>query len=145
MFTIDISGEPIPQMRPRFARMGNAVCTYDAQKKLKEGYKWQIKSQYREDPIPGPVYLDVTFYMPVPKSTSGIKKRQMVNGVLHHIKRPDIDNLQKFLLDCINKLVIEDDSQVVELRARKVYSGRPGTLIRITCLNDMENHDVGHT
>ena len=83
-----------------------------------------------------PVYVDVVFYMPIAQSLSGIKKRQMANGVIAHTTKPDVDNLLKLVLDCLNDLVIEDDSQIVELRGKKIYSNKPGTLIRIIPLAD---------
>lgn len=138
MIHIDLYGEPIPQARHRIARRGNFVHSYDPQAKLKEGYKWQIKSQYREKPLTIPVYLDITFFMPIPKSTSKRLRRQMLDGVCYHMKRPDLDNLQKFVLDCLQDLVLEDDSQVVEIRTKKIYSEKPGTLVRILPKEQLE-------
>lgn len=136
MISIELFGNPVPQQRPRFARKGKFVSCYDNQSKLKEGYRWQIKSQFREDPIKTPLAVDLIFFMPIPKSTSGIKKRQMGNGIIAHTKKPDIDNLQKFILDCLNKLAFEDDSQIVEIRAKKIYSSKPGTTVRLIPLAD---------
>ena len=36
----------------------------------------------------------------------------------------DVDNYVKFYMDCMNKLVYLDDSQVIELRATKEYSDK---------------------
>lgn len=128
MITLDLFGEPVPQKRPRFNRSGHC---YDDQKKIKEGYRWQIKSQFRSEPLTTPIALDLIFFMPIPKSLSKLKKRQMENGLIGHIKKPDLDNLQKLVLDCLNNLVFEDDSQVCEIRAKKIYSSKPGTLVRV--------------
>jgi len=136
MITLELFGNPIPQQRPRFARKGNFVSCYDNQDKIKEGYKWQIRSQFREDPLEMPVGLDLIFFMPIPQSLSGVKKRQMANGLIGHSKKPDLDNLQKFVLDCLNALVFQDDSQVCEIRAKKIYSNKPGTLVRVIPLAD---------
>lgn len=135
MISIDLAGDPVPQQRPRYSSRGKHFHTYDPCAEIKEKFRWQIKSQYREEPLTAPLNLTLIFYMPIPKSTSGIRKRQMLNGVIHHIKKPDIDNLEKFCLDCMNKIVFEDDSQIVELTAKKVYSTKPGTLIRIEPLH----------
>lgn len=131
MISLDLFGIPIPCARPRVNFASRRVYESPEQERLKEGTRWQLKSQYRETPLGCPVSMDITFYMPIPKTTSKPKQRQMLNGVLHHITKPDIDNLQKFVLDCMNGIVIEDDKRVVEIRARKVYSTKPGTLIRI--------------
>lgn len=136
MITLELFGDPVAQKRPRFARQGSHVHTYDPQAKLKEGYKWQMRSQFREEPLLTPVGLDLVFFMPIPKSLSGIKKRQMANGIIAHQKKPDLDNLIKFVLDCLNGLLFKDDAQIGELRAKKIYSSNPGTLIRAFPLAD---------
>ena len=134
MITIELFGDPVPQARARIVSGGKHA--YDPKAKLKEGYKWQIKSQYREEPIAAPFAADLIFFMPIPKSLSKVKKRQMLNGRIPHIKKPDLDNLAKFIFDCMNDLVFDDDSQMIELRAKKIYSDKPGTLIRIIPLAD---------
>lgn len=136
MISLEIFGNPVPQARPRFYRNKNHVGAFDPKSKEKEQCKWQIKSQFKESLLTMPLAVDVIFFMPIPKSSSKLKKRQMENGVLSHIKKPDIDNLQKFVLDCLNKIVFEDDSQIVEIRAKKIYSVEPRTLIRIIPLSE---------
>jgi Holliday junction resolvase RusA-like endonuclease len=138
MISLEFFGDPIPQARPRFARKGSFVSCYDSQYKLKEGYRWQLKPQFKDDPMTIPIALDLIFYMPIPKSSSGIKKRQMANGMIAHTKKPDLDNLQKFVCDCLNGLVFEDDSQIVEIRAKKIYANNPRTLVRVIPLADQK-------
>ena len=142
MISIDLFGEPVAQKRARIFKKGNKTIGWDPDAKLKEGYKWQVKSQYREDPLKCPVIMDVIFYMPIPKSESGIKKRQMANGIIYHMKRPDIDNLQKFLFDTLSGIIFEDDSQIVELRAKKTYSNNPGTNIRVIPLSNETRNEI---
>ncbi len=138
MICLDLYGDPIAKIRPKFKRIGNFVSTYDPQAKLKQGYSWQVKALYRDSPLTCPIFLDVCFCMPIPKSTSGIKRRQMLAGLIHHIKRPDLDNLIKFL-DYLNGIIFVDDSQIVELRAKKIYSSNPGTVIRIKTLDELKS------
>ena len=40
-------------------------------------------------------------------------------------KKPDIDNYLKALLDSMTGIVFKDDGQVVECKARKLYSLKP--------------------
>lgn len=131
MISLDLFGCPVATPRPRFNSYTKHTYDKPEHVKLKEGCKWQIRSQYREKPLCCAVSVDITFFLPVPKNTSKPKTREMLNGKLHHIHKPDIDNLQKFVLDCLNGLVIEDDRNVIEIRARKLYSTKPGTLVRI--------------
>lgn len=136
MISLDLFGDPIPKKRARTFNNHGKIVTWDSQDKLKEGYKWQIRSQYREEPIGGPVALDVVFHMPIPKSTSKVRQRAMLNGTYRHCVRPDLDNCEKFLYDVLNGIVIKDDSQIVEVHARKVYSSKPGTYVRIIPLEN---------
>lgn len=136
MLQFEILGDPIPLARPRFSRTG----TFDSQAKLKEGYGWQLKSQFRQEPLTCPIGLDIRFYMPIPKNTSGIKRRQMLAGMIQHIKRPDLDNLVKFILDCMNKIIFTDDSQIVDINCRKQYSEQPSTVIQLIQIGTLEGY-----
>jgi Holliday junction resolvase RusA-like endonuclease len=131
MIFIEVDGEPISWNRPGIIRTKTKTVVYDTQKDLKKKIQWQMRSQYREEPLTVPIIVDLTFKMPIPKQTSAKMRRLMLMGMYHHYKRPDIDNLQKFYLDCMNELVFADDAQISEIRARKVYANIPGTLIRI--------------
>jgi Holliday junction resolvase RusA-like endonuclease len=49
----------------------------------------------------------------------------------YHVLKPDIDNLAKFVLDCMNQKFYPDDSQVVLLHCSKVYGNDVGTHVTI--------------
>jgi Holliday junction resolvase RusA-like endonuclease len=129
MLTITNDGQPVPWS----AHKGYGRKSFNPRFKEKQFYQWQIRSQFnRENPIRGPVSLHISFYLPIPKATSSIRKKQMLNGMLHHIKRPDTSNLTKFLEDCLKTIVFEDDSQVCEIFAKKLFSEIPKTVIQIS-------------
>lgn len=128
MITLEISGAPIPFSH----HQGFGRRAYNPKFKEKQYCQWQIQSQFnRKAPIQGPLIVSVAFHMPIPKGTSKPRTRQMLNGVMHHIKRPDVDNLQKFILDCLKTIVFEDDSQIFEIHAKKIFSETPKTIIQI--------------
>lgn len=128
MITLEIDGIPVPWA----AHQGYGRRSYNPRIKEKQYCQWQIKAQYNQKaPLSGPLSLCVSFYLPIPKGTSKIRSRQMLNGVMHHIKKPDVDNLQKFILDCLKTIVFEDDSQIFEIQAKKLFSEIPKTLVQI--------------
>ena len=144
MLILEITGNPIPQKRPRFSTRNGNVVTYNSQKELKEQTQWQLKAQYRNEPLKFPVSVDLNFFMPIPKSTSKHLRRQMICGQYHHIKKPDLDNLEKFILDCLTGIVIIDDAQIVSKESRKMYAENPGTLIAIrSCLDLLQEIESG--
>jgi len=131
MLTYVIEGVPIPWK----AHGGYGRKSFNPLYKEKQYCQWQIRAQHNQQaPVTSPIRLGLTFYLPIPKATSGIRKRQMLAGLMHHLKRPDVTNMQKFIEDCIKGIVIEDDAQVVEINAKKLYSDLPKTVINIDFL-----------
>jgi len=126
-----IPGKPIAKKRPRFARRGNFVITYNEQQ-TEEG-KWVLTARSQMDGrrFEGPVELHVFFEMPIPKSTSQKKRLLMERGDICHTRRPDLDNCIKFIKDCLNGEAWADDSQIVNINATKVYGAEPKTTIVI--------------
>ena len=87
----------------------------------------------------GPVSLFVHFYMKRPKShyrTGKFSNMLKKESPMHHVTKPDIDNLAKFLLDCSNGTIIKDDSQVFQLSASKTYDDEPRTEFTIISTED---------
>jgi len=132
MILIEISGDPVPWA----AHRGYGKRAFNPRKEQREKYQWQIKAQYNQlDPLSGPLKVDYTYFVGIPKSTSKIRRMQMLNGKMHPITRPDIDNYDKFLSDCLTDIVWQDDSQVIEKMSRKIYGEREKTIIRIESLS----------
>ena len=128
MITLEIIHEPVAWA----AHKGSGNRSYNPRFKEKQFFQWQIRTQFnRKSPITGPVKLVMVYHMPIPKATSRVRKAQMLNGLIHHIKRPDCSNITKFSEDCLKGIVIEDDSQVVELQVKKIYGEIPKTVIQI--------------
>ena len=65
----------------------------------------------------------IIFHIPMPKSWSK-KKRQEHDGQYHQAK-PDLDNLQKALLDAI----YDDDAHIAHTTVIKLWSNEPGISI----------------
>lgn len=128
---LEILGDPIPLMRHRSFLCGKHIRSFDPQTKQKEQVRWQLRSQFTDELITVPIALEVKFYMKIPKSTSKVRTKEMIQGKIHHIKRPDIDNLLKFVLDCMNGVIFKDDSQVCVIHAEKIYAEKGHTIIRI--------------
>jgi len=129
---LTIPGVPIAKKRPRFARRGKFVTTYNCQDTEEGKARWEIMRQWMgEDPIPvgTPIELRAIFYMPIP---SGISQKRLSELCYRHVKKPDTDNLLKFLKDCGNGILWVDDSQVCEVHCGKFYDKNPRTEVTVT-------------
>jgi Holliday junction resolvase RusA-like endonuclease len=77
------------------------------------------------EPIAGAVRLEMVVELAIPPSWSKKKHAAALLGELRPTSRPDIDNYLKSICDALNTIVVVDDSQIVELVARKRFSERP--------------------
>lgn len=126
-FNIIIPGPPIPAARPRVLKSGFSFSPHHS-KLLKA--KTIIRQQWNSDLIiNSPVSIKLLFFMPIPKSLSKKKQDILHCQCLPHTKKPDIDNLVKFYMDCLNGVVYYDDSYVYSISAKKNYSFNPRTEI----------------
>jgi len=136
---LTVLGEPTAQARHRHFQLKGVkhVQTYDPSKGKKGTFASILQENAPEIPLEDPILLTLIFYMPRPKGHYGTGRNE---GVLKasspewHTGRPDIDNLVKFVQDALNKIYWKDDSQICQLRAVKLYSGKPRTEISIESL-----------
>ena len=133
VLTITITGPPIAKKRPRFARRGKFVQTYNPQETEEGRWLWEAKQHFPHgfEPHTGPIIVSMAFFMPVPKSISKKQRKAMLDAFFPHTKKPDLDNLVKFAKDALNGTAWADDSQVYDLRAYKCYDELPRTEITL--------------
>lgn len=134
MISFQVEVIPVAKGRPRFAKRGKFVSTYTPEKT--KTYETIITTSAKQamgatSPLEGPLRASIDFYMPIPASGSKALKKAMLEGKEKHIKKPDLDNLIKAVTDAMNGIVYLDDSQIVRLVTRKVYSDLPRVNITI--------------
>lgn len=78
------------------------------------------------------IAVTLRFWCPIPARLSK-RKRESLNGQLC-LKKPDIDNYVKLVLDALNGIAWEDDNAVASIAASKGYSFEPRTEVCITYL-----------
>lgn len=92
-----------------------------------------IASLYEGEMLEGPVCVSVTVYGKLPSATP--KKFDS----LPNVRKPDIDNIAKSVLDGLNGVAYEDDRQVVQLFVTKRKRERidhPWCLVMVCEAND---------
>lgn len=119
-----VYGNPVAQGRPRFFRKGNFVGAYDPQKSKswKETIKWQALENGARI-MDGALSMSVYFFLQRPKS--------LPKKVIHHTKKPDLDNLLKAVKDGLKGICYRDDSQIIVCSMSKEYGEQPGAMITI--------------
>lgn len=86
-------------------------------------------------PVEGPVFLDMIFVFPRPKSHYRGKARELrVDAPRYHTIKPDADKLVRCVCDALTQIAWHDDSQAQILYAIKTYEHdqlEPGLVIKI--------------
>lgn len=124
--TLYIDGEPKPQPRVKaYSRCGAVgVYTPDTAREWKEYIVAACAAKgITALRLDGPLWLDIAFYLPRPKSR---KKEKYV------ATKPDLDNLAKAVMDALSDAEVwRDDALVVQLTASKIYSNKTGCKVVI--------------
>ena len=135
---IIIPGIPIPQARMRHSTFGGFTKTYDPNAKDKQRVRLIIEKQMRENLFPGEdcynfEYPRVTFvfHMPLPMHLTKKNTEAYTSGFLKHVTKPDVDNLIKLYLDCLDGIVLHQDQKVSLGPSVKLYHPEPKTIVWI--------------
>lgn len=145
LFTIRANGLPKGQPRPRAFSRGGKAAVYDPG--TAEGWKSEIAIACKEVAglrLAGAIELSLTFFMPRPKShyrTYGGLKNSV--PVYLHTQKPDRDNLEKAVMDCLTNIgVWLDDSQVCAGPVLKYWeqpgTHLPGCVIRVASMAEVD-------
>jgi len=87
----------------------------------------------------GPVRLEVYAYWPVPKSWPRWKREAALAGKLPHTGRGDADNVLKLVADALQGMAYQNDHQVFDMRAVKLYSDQPRLGVWVEFREEMRN------
>lgn len=80
---------------------------------------------YRGELLRGPVCLKVTFFFARPKSHFGTGRNANVlkeSAPLWHAQAPDVDKLQRSVLDALTNVLWADDKLIADVHARKFWT-----------------------
>jgi len=132
MLEYTIHTKPMPQKQTRLGKN----FRYDPSKNDKHLIMWNVQKDAPKSPLLGPIKLELTFYMPIPKSTSKTKKTQMLQEQILPTTRPDIDNLAYIVTNALKGIIYNDDAQIVDMILHKRYSEQPRTNIKVTEYGD---------
>lgn len=122
-FCFMVPGKPQGKGRPRFSRKSGTAYTPSKTR----DYERLIASRFYKfggAKVAGRVVVEIIAAFPVPKSWTIQKKTDAVCGNVSPGK-PDIDNIQKAVLDGLNGIAYEDDKQVTIVQCKKSYM-KPG-------------------
>ncbi|WP_027633361.1 RusA family crossover junction endodeoxyribonuclease [Clostridium hydrogeniformans] len=114
-----VEGKIKGKARPRMFN-GRAITPKDT-----VSYENWVKICYQQQDgrqLTGSIRANITAYYKVPKSYTKKRLQVIREGIEYPQKKPDADNIAKIILDSLNKIAFDDDSQVTELTILKRYT-----------------------
>lgn len=128
---VTVLGIPVAKGRPRFSGNGHAF-TPDATRRAESRFANAVATHCLDSglsviggrggmlPLKGALAAEVVFVTKA-KATA----------------RPDLDNLLKLVLDALNGIVWNDDSQVISIKTKKIQNAEnPSTRLRVWKLEE---------
>jgi len=129
----EVVGVPVPKSRPRVVTKGKRRFAYTPNKVREwEEHVREEAAKLFDRPFDWPVVVSLIFYMPRPRS------RRLDFWVP---TTPDLDNLEKSVLDALNGVAYTDDRLVVAKSSSKRYvkSGDPRVELTVTPIRDQRS------
>lgn len=125
-----ITGKPVAKARPRVLKNGITYTpkkTKDYEELVQDVYKLQVGEDLGESAL----LVEIDFYFTIPKSYTKKRRMAIERGEEAYTKKPDLDNLAKTITDALNGLAYKDDSQIIEMRLKKLYSSEDKVVVAI--------------
>lgn len=132
VYRFTIPGKPYAKRRPRagFSKALGRSITFNAPGNAEaEQSVAHYAGQAVPAPIEGPVRVQIIAVFEMPKSWSKKRRAEML-GTLH-TSRPDRDNIEKWILDGMNRVAFADDGQVADGRTVKIWGEQAETLVEV--------------
>lgn len=134
-----VPGEPKGKARPRIftnkAGESQAVTPQDTLS-YENLVRWIFNNTMESKKLNGEIEAKIVAMYSIPKSMTKKNRRLIDEGKLHPTKKPDLDNVAKIILDSLNKIAFDDDSQVTRLIVEKHFSDEPRVEVTLRELDE---------
>ena len=118
MMFFSIPGKAVGKGRPRFAN-GHAY-TPETTKEYEDLVRAAFLEAHGKKIEDEALFVQISVYTEPPKSISKKKREEFLKG--YPMKKPDLDNVAKIILDALNGVAWKDDTQVVDLRVNRNWA-----------------------
>lgn len=132
MYEFEVIGEIKGKARPRLNTYTGQIYTLKGTMDYENLVRQYFTIKYpRYVPFENRVHVKIIAYLKMPKNMTKKNKLLVEQGVLSPIKKPDIDNIVKIILDALNKIAFKDDNQITKLEIEKFYAEEEKVYVKI--------------
>lgn len=132
-----------PQATPR-PRYSNYTKSFYIKNKMDYNkvfgeYIKSLETVNADIPIKTPCEFYCKSYLPIPSSMNRFETIMAELGLVHHVGKPDFDNLAKTYADMVQKHLILDDALIYKGVSIKQYSIKPRVEISIRFMDEIDS------
>ena len=132
MISFYVPGQPQGKGRARSTKSGHHY-TPEKTRNYENAIGLIAKSAMNnKEPFNKYVRVEIIAFYVIPKNWPIKKKDKAFLGEIRPTTKPDLDNIAKVVLDAMNKIVYNDDSQVVGLVVIKKYDIFPAIYVKVS-------------
>ena len=124
----DIKGKARPRVNTYTCKAYTPTNTKDYELLVKQYFKIKYP---RFVPLENRLKVKIIATFKVPKSITKKDRELIEQGLLSPVKKPDIDNIVKIILDALNQMAFKDDTQITKLEVEKVYGEEEKVYVEI--------------
>lgn len=140
MKSFTIFGKPMGKQRPKVTFTGKYARAYSPKETV--SYENLVKLSYQDAEgsldFEQPIWMQIICYYPIPTSFSKKKKSAAIDGLIHPIVKPDVDNVAKIICDALNGIAYKDDNQIITLEIEKKYGAVPRVVVNLINIKEEE-------
>ena len=127
VYEFEVIGTIEGKARPRLDIYNGRIYTPKNTRSYEELIRQYFMIKYpRYETLEGRLSVKIIAYFKPAKNTTK-KTKELISP----IKKPDIDNIGKVMLDALNKIAFKDDNQVTKLEVEKKYNDEEKVYIKI--------------
>ena len=134
MIHFSIPGKAVGKGRPRFAN-GHAY-TPETTKEYEDLVRAVFLAEHGKKVEGEAVFVEISVLTEPPKSISKKKREELLKG--YPMKKPDLDNVAKIILDALNGVAWKDDAQVVDLKVNRRWAKEISERVMIDILTESD-------
>lgn len=130
-----------PKAKERPRHRGSIAYTPKATKEYEEAVRHYYERDCGLPPTDKPVIVTFMFNFAVPQSAGKAEKAKKMMGACPYSARPDLDNIEKAVMDALNGVAFLDDAQVIAKISLKRFWYGNSVMVEI---EEMEEIDYEH-
>lgn len=132
IYEFEVPGKIVGKGRPRLNTYTGTIYTPAKTKDYETLIEQYFLLKYPKfNLLEGRLKVEIIAFFTVPVNSKKSEKENMMKNNISPVKKPDIDNIVKVVLDGLNNFAFKDDIQITKLDVEKKYGMEEKIYVKI--------------